>query len=112
MKSNVMNRFIKMSFKLNTTLVIVLLSLSLIGCVVLPVNDITHNSRCEISSDRKTLRIVNVAEETGTYYSIEGLVLSPILVPTTAIISGVYVLTNNIYNLGEQRIVCGKQSQT
>lgn len=46
------------------------------------------------------------AEETDTYYSISGLVLTPILVPATPLISGTYVAVNNVYNLGEEKIKC------
>ncbi|WOH35936.1 hypothetical protein RI844_11135 [Thalassotalea fonticola] len=83
------------------------------GCITVPVGDESHSHLCKISSDRKTLKIVDIAEETNSYYSISGTLLSPILVPTTALISGSYVLVNNIYHYGEEKIVCrNKPSKT
>ena len=76
------------------------------GCVVVPVKSIEQVQTCKLSSDKKTLQIVDVAKETNTYYSVSGVLLSPILVPTTAIISGAYVVVNNTYHLGEKTIKC------
>lgn len=73
------------------------------GCVVVPTEDLTAVNRCEISSDRKTLRVLNGFKDTNTYYSISGLILLPI----TGVVSGVYVAINNIYHIGEEAIVCG-----
>lgn len=73
------------------------------GCIVVPEKDKYHVSKCEISSDRKTLRVVDVIKDTNFYYSISGLVLYPI----TGVVSGVYVSINNVYHLGEEKIVCG-----
>lgn len=89
----------------NMIIVCVILSALLLvtGCVVLPIKDNAHVNKCEISSDRKTLKIVNAFKETNSYYSISGLVLLPI----TGIVSGGYVAINNIYHLGEEQIVCG-----
>jgi len=78
----------------------------LIGCVVVPTNQTFQETKCEISSDKKTLRVLDIAKETNTYYSIGGLVATPILVPTTAMISGIYVAVNNVYHKGEEKIVC------
>ena len=74
------------------------------GCVVLPTNDLSSVSKCEVSTDRKTLKIVNGFEETNTYYSISGL----LLIPITGVVSGTYVAINNIYHIGEEAIVCGR----
>lgn len=83
----------------------VLLSLILVsGCVVLPTNDLSSVNKCEISTDRKTLKIVNGFEESNTYYSISGL----LLIPITGVVSGTYVAINNIYHIGEEAIVCGR----
>ena len=73
------------------------------GCVVVPETDRTHVSKCEISSDRKTLRILDISKETNSYYSLSGV----FLVPLTGVVSGVYVTVNNIYYLGKEKIVCG-----
>nr|WP_136252544.1 hypothetical protein [Ningiella ruwaisensis] len=75
------------------------------ACVVVPEKDTVKVNRCEISSDRKTLKIINGFEDTNTFYSISGLVLIPI----SGVVSGTYVAINNIYHLGEERIVCGSK---
>lgn len=89
--------------KISLTLSGVLL---LVSCVVIPVPDNLHHNKCEISSNRKVLKVVDVAKETNSYYSIGGIILSPILIPTSALLSGSYVAINNIYNLGEEKFVC------
>ncbi len=76
------------------------------GCVAVPATDVSYVGRCGVSSDHKTLKIVDVAEETNSYYSISGYVLTPIILPTTAIISGIYVLTNNAYYSSKNIIQC------
>ncbi|GAA6168416.1 hypothetical protein [Sessilibacter corallicola] len=81
-------------------------SVLLSGCIVVPEPVSTSRERCEISSDRKTLRIVDLADETNSYYTIESYLLTPITVLTTGIVSGAYVAVNNIYYLGEKKIVC------
>lgn len=77
------------------------------GCVIVPTEDLLVENKCEISSDRKTLKMINGFEDTQTYYSISGLILLPI----TGVISGVYVTINNIYHIGEEAIVCGTGKQ-
>ena len=79
-----------------------LLSFLFTGCVIVPKKDSTHHNKCEISSDRKTLKVIDLAKETNSYYSVSGLFLFPI----TGIISGTFVAVNNIYHLGEETIVC------
>lgn len=86
----------------------VLLAIS--GCISVPVVMESHNHKCKISGDMKTLKVVNVAKETNSYYSVSGVLLSPVLIPTSAILSGTYVLVNNIYHLGEERYQCGDVS--
>lgn len=83
-------------------IITLLLSFLLTGCVVLPTNDSTHHNKCEISSDRKTLKVIDLAKETNSYYSVSGLFLFPV----TGVISGTFVTVNNIYHLGEETIVC------
>ena len=75
----------------------------LVACVVLPVKDESRVNKCEISSDRETLKIVNAFRDTNTYYSISGV----LLIPITGVVSGTYVAINNIYHLGEEKLVCG-----
>ena len=83
--------------------IVVLVTLMFTGCVVMPVTDHTYENRCEISSDRKTLKIVDAAKGTNSYYSISGILLLPI----TGVVSGVFVAVNNVYHLGEETIMCG-----
>ena len=90
------------------TILFVLFAIS--GCITVPVTVVSHSNKCELSSDMKILKVVNVAEETNSYYSVSGYLLSPILVPATAVFSGAYVLVNNIYHLGEEQIKCGDAS--
>lgn len=77
-------------------------SFLLTGCIVVPEKVPSDHSKCEISSDKKTLKIIDLAKETNSYYSISGVVLMPI----SGIISGTYVAVNNVYHLGEKTIVC------
>lgn len=87
--------------------VLLLLSGLLSGCVMVPQDDQVKVNRCEISSDRKALKVINGFEEANTFYSISGLVLLPI----SGVLSGAYVAVNNIYHLGEERFVCGPEKQ-
>ncbi len=73
------------------------------GCVVMPIKDHGYVNQCEISSDRKYLKVVDMAKGTNSYYSISGIILLPI----SGVVSGVYVGVNNIYHLGEETIRCG-----
>lgn len=75
------------------------------GCITAPVPSEHYQSKCEISSERLTLKIVDVAKGTNSD-SVEGYLISPILVPVTAVPSGFIVLLNNIYNFVEEKIVC------
>jgi hypothetical protein len=84
---------------------IILTSFLLSGCMLVPQTDMANVNRCEISSDRKTLKIINGFEDTNTFYSVSGLILLPI----SGIVSGSYVVVNNVYHLGEELIVCGAQ---
>jgi hypothetical protein len=92
---------------MNYGLLVFIVAAILSGCMVVPQNDVAKVNRCEISSDRKTLKVINGFEDTNTFYSISGLVLLPV----TGIVSGTYVAVNNIYHLGEERLVCGKKAQ-
>ncbi|WP_448212709.1 hypothetical protein [Colwellia sp. MEBiC06753] len=85
---------------------VICLALFTTSCVVIPIDDHAHSHQCLLSSDRKVLKVIDVAKESNSYYSISGIILSPILIPTSAIISGTYVLVNNSYHLGEETIKC------
>ena len=84
-------------------IILIVITLMLTGCIVVPENDRYHVNRCEISSDHKILRVVDLAKETNSYYSIGGLILYPI----SGVVSGTYVAINNVYRLGEEKFVCG-----
>lgn len=77
------------------------------ACVVFPVTDkeATRIAKvcCELYSDKKILKVVNVAKETNSFYSVSGIVLSPIILPVSGLLSGSYTLVNNIYFYGEQK---------
>ena len=90
-------------FKLSVALLFVVLVSS---CVVVPVTETRYVGRCGITHDKKTLKLIDVAKESQTYYDIGGLVLSPILIPVTAILSATYIATDEIYQYGKQMIVC------
>jgi hypothetical protein len=92
---------------LKKLLTALLASLSLSGCITVAVPADHQAKRCEISTDRMTLKIIDLAKETNSYYTMEGYLVSPILVPTTAVISGAYVLVHNTYYYGKENIVCG-----
>jgi hypothetical protein len=84
-----------------------LVSFSVTGCITVAVPADHQVKRCEISTDRMTLKVVDLAKATNSYYTAEGYLVSPILVPTTGIISGAYVLVHNTYYYGKEKIVCG-----
>jgi TATA-box binding protein (TBP) (component of TFIID and TFIIIB) len=93
--------------------VAVLIAIHLAGCVVVPETKSENNYHCEISSDKKTLKIVNLADKTNSFFTIENMVMSPITVLTTGIVSASYVAVNNIYYLGEKEIKCrGAESKS
>ena len=71
--------------------------------MVVPEQDLSYVNKCELSSDRKTLKVIDASKGTNSYYSISGL----ILLPVSGIVSGTYVAINNVYHLGEESIVCG-----
>lgn len=74
----------------------------LYSCVVVPTKDESYTAKCEISADKKTLKVVDLAKETNSYYSIGGIILTPL----TGIVSGIYVAVHNTYVLGKESIVC------
>jgi hypothetical protein len=84
--------------------IIALSMFALCACIVVPTKDTTKVNKCEISSDRKTLKVINGFEGTKTFYSISAMLF---LTPISGIVSGTYVAVNNIYNLGEEKLVCG-----
>jgi hypothetical protein len=73
----------------------------------MPMEDKGHINQCEISSDRKYLKVVDIAKDSNSYYSISGIILLPI----SGVVSSVYVGVNNIYHLGEETIRCGNNDE-
>jgi len=88
---------------MKSTITLLFAILFLCGCVVLPIDDHSYVNKCEISSDRKVLKVVDAAKGNNTFYSISGVILLPI----TGVISGVFVGVNNMYHLGEEKLICG-----
>ncbi|TRX57004.1 hypothetical protein [Thalassomonas sp. M1454] len=85
----------------------VIYSILLAGCVAVPTKDESHTHKCYLSSDKKTLKVVDLnGEGSGNYYSVSGVVLSPITMLVSGVVSGVYVVVHNTYHLGEETFVC------
>ncbi|MDE3272561.1 hypothetical protein [Pseudoalteromonas sp. G4] len=85
------------------------------ACIVFPVTDkeatCVAKLRCELSSDKKILKVIDVAKETISFYSVSGIVISPTILPVSGLLSGSYTLVNNIYFYGEQKIKCDNREQ-
>ncbi|XQW84139.1 hypothetical protein ACOYR1_13480 [Thalassotalea piscium] len=79
---------------------------SLSGCVVLPYKDTDHTYQCALSTDKKVLKVVNLTEGDTSFYQWNEEFMAIITVPTTAVISGIYVIVNNTYHIGEKLIKC------
>jgi len=86
--------------------VIFFLILNCISCVVLPEKDHTKKYKCGLSTDMKVLKLVNLTDGDTSFYEWNDEILAIITIPTSAIISGSYVLVNNIYHIGEKQIKC------
>ncbi|HMU66024.1 MAG TPA: hypothetical protein PKE57_02690 [Cellvibrionaceae bacterium] len=84
------------------------LAVSLTSCVVVPVAAEKKEGTCGISEDRQTLKVMDFAKDTQSFYSLQGMMVTPISFPTSAVISGVYVSVYNTYKLGETLLVCKK----
>lgn len=82
--------------------------LGLTSCIVVPVAAPKKEGVCAISEDRQTLRVMDFAKDTQSFYSLQGMMVTPISFPTSAIISGVYVSVYNTYKMGETLLVCKK----
>lgn len=76
------------------------------GCVVVPENVETESYQCALSTDQKVLKLVNLTDGDTSFYEWNDEMLAIITVPTSAIISGTYVLVNNAYHIGEKLIKC------
>jgi hypothetical protein len=80
------------------------------GCVVIPESDSTQNYQCGLSTDKKTLKVVNLMDGDTSFYEWNDEISSIITMPTSAVISSVYVAVNNIYYFGETQIKCGNKN--
>jgi hypothetical protein len=77
------------------------------ACVVIPEKDWSEPAyQCALSTDQKTLKLVSLTEGDASFYAWNDKIFAVITVPTSAIISGTYVLVNNIYHIGEKQIKC------
>jgi hypothetical protein len=83
------------------------IALSITSCVVVPEKDHSEKYQCELSTDKKVLKLVNLTDGDTSFYQWNDEILAIISVPTSAILSGAYVLVNNIYHIGEKKIKCG-----
>lgn len=54
----------------------------------------------------RVLKLVNLTDGNTSFYEWNDELLAIITIPTSAIISGTYVLVNNIYHIGEKQIKC------
>ncbi len=87
-------------------IILLLLILSCTACVVLPEKDLSQKYQCGLSTDMKVLKLVNLTDGDTSFYEWNDEILAIITIPTSAIISGSYVLVNNIYHIGEKQIKC------
>lgn len=68
--------------------------------------DYSQHYECGLSTDKKTLKLVNLNDGAANFYEWNDEIFAPITLPSSAIISATYVLVNNIYHLGEKQIKC------
>ncbi|SEL30884.1 hypothetical protein SAMN05216262_1093 [Colwellia chukchiensis] len=78
----------------------------LCGCVVVPENSQIDKNSCSMSTNQKYLKIVNLNDNSTTFYEWQDEFFAIVTVPTSAIISGTYVAINNVINIGEKLIKC------
>jgi len=82
-------------------LILVLMGSFVTGCIVVPTDvksDVPSNyEQCGNITYRKELQLIDLNEEdTGYYYTVGGVILSPILVPASLLISGAYTIAHNV----------------
>jgi len=85
---------------------IIIILWTLTGCVVIPEVDHSQTYQCGLSTDKKTLKVVNLMEGDTSFYKWNDEFLSIITLPTSAVLSSVYVAVNNVYHIGEKQIKC------
>jgi hypothetical protein len=91
----------------NLMVLILLVLLTVPGCVVIPEKDVNATYRCGLSTDKKVLKFVNLLKNDTSFYAWNDEILGVITVPTTAIVSSVYVVVHNTYHFAEKSIKCG-----
>lgn len=84
-----------------------LVALNITSCVVVPEKVDSQKYNCGLSTDMKVLKLVNLTDGDTSFYEWSDEMFAIISIPTSAIISGTYVLVNNIYHIGEKTIKCG-----
>lgn len=97
-----------MVFKFISIVLLVCLS----GCMVLPVSDPQQSYQCALSTDKKYLKLVNLFDGDTSFYAWEDEMASIITVPTTAVLSAIYVSVNNVIHIGEKSIRCSSSKNT
>jgi len=85
---------------------IIIFLLTITGCVVIPEVDHSQKYQCGLSTDKKTLKVVNLMKGDTSFYKWNDEFLSIITLPTSAVLSSVYVAVNNVYHIGEKQIKC------
>ncbi|WP_286272713.1 hypothetical protein [Thalassotalea hakodatensis] len=88
-------------------LLIICICLFTSACVVVPEVADVPKYKCGLSTDQKTLKVVNLMEGDTSFYAWNDEFFSIISMPTSAVVSGVYVAVNNVYHAGEKTIKCG-----
>lgn len=85
---------------------LLLIALLFTSCMVVPQSSIDQQPECALSTDKKYLKVVNLLDGDTTFYAWEDEMLSVVTMPSSAIISSVYVAVNNVYHFGENQIKC------
>jgi len=85
---------------------LVLIMTILSSCIVVPESVENQNLECALSTNKKTLKVVNLLDGDETFYAWEDEIFSVITMPGSAILSSVFVAVNNVYHIGEKQIKC------
>ena len=106
----ILSPFIKKDSLMLNKLIILICTLIFTGCVVVPEVDHSQKYQCGLSTDKKTLKVVNLLKNDTSCYEWNDEFLSIITMPTSAVVSSVYVAVNNVYHFGEKQIKCGNKN--
>ena len=91
-------------------IIVLTCSMLVTGCVVVPEVDNSQQYQCGLSTDKKTLKVVNLMKGDTSFYKWNDEFLSIITMPSSAVVSSVYVAVNNVYHFGEKQIKCGNKA--